>query len=91
MDEIILYLKKKTLFIFIFFFEKWFIWYFLLSVDLFTSGHSDDPILIDRTAPVAGVVLDGSTIDEDEAFQAKTEEMCASWKSFYDPESGISQ
>lgn len=60
-------------------------------MDLFTSGHSDDPILIDRTAPVAGVVLDGSTIDVDEAFQAKTEEICASWKSFYDPESGISQ
>lgn len=60
-------------------------------MDLFTSGHSDDPILIDRTAPVAGVVLDGSTIDVDEEFQAKTEEICASWKKFYDPESGISQ
>lgn len=64
---------------------------FFFSVDLFTSGHSDDPILIDRTAPVAGVVLDGSTIDVDEGFQAKTEEICACWKNFYDPESGISQ
>ena len=61
------------------------------TVDLFTSGHSDDPILIDRTKPLAGAVFDGSKMDEDEAFQSKSNEICASWKGFYDPESGISQ
>lgn len=90
MDDMIFNLRK-TLFNFSFLYGQFFKEYFLFSVDLFTSGHSDDPILIDRTAPVAGVVLDGSTIDVDEGFQAKTEEICASWKNFYDPESGISQ
>ncbi|XP_062567667.1 uncharacterized protein LOC134229900 [Saccostrea cucullata] len=61
------------------------------NVELFTAGHSDDPILIDRTKPYPGKVLDGSTLDEDEAYQSKTNEICASWKGFYDPESGISQ
>ncbi|XP_061197209.1 uncharacterized protein LOC133205414 [Saccostrea echinata] len=61
------------------------------NVELFTAGHSDDPILIDRTKPNPGKVLDGSTLDEDEAYQSKTDEICASWKGFYDPESGISQ
>lgn len=60
-------------------------------MELFTAGHSDDPILIDRTKPHAGKVLDGSTLDKDETYQSKINEICASWKGFFDPESGISQ
>ncbi|KAK3083736.1 hypothetical protein FSP39_002337 [Pinctada imbricata] len=61
------------------------------NVELFTAGHGDDPILIDRTAPVPGTVLDGSVLKRDLTYQASDSEICAQWITFFDPESGISQ
>ncbi|XP_052073991.1 uncharacterized protein LOC127711867 [Mytilus californianus] len=59
------------------------------NVDLFTTAHSDNPILIDRTQPVAGHVLDGDIMDEDLKYQSDSSKVCAQWNGFYDPESGL--
>ncbi|XP_069118468.1 uncharacterized protein [Argopecten irradians] len=61
------------------------------NVGLFTSGHGDDPIMIDRTAPLLGIVNDGSTIKSDTEYQYDTTTICANWMDFYDPESGIAK
>ncbi|XP_062598765.1 uncharacterized protein LOC134260192, partial [Saccostrea cucullata] len=61
------------------------------NVELSKAGHSDDPILIDRTNPIAGEVLDGSTLGQDQTYQPENNRICASWKGFYDPESGIEE
>ncbi|VDI44467.1 Hypothetical predicted protein, partial [Mytilus galloprovincialis] len=61
------------------------------NVDLFTTAHSDNPILIDRTQPVAGHVLDGEVMDEDLQYQFDSSKVCAQWNGFYDPESGLSE
>lgn len=60
-------------------------------MELSKAGHSDDPILIDRSKPIAGDVLDGDVIDKDEKYQAENDRICATWKGFYDPESGIDE
>ncbi|XP_063447918.1 uncharacterized protein LOC134727466 [Mytilus trossulus] len=61
------------------------------NVGLFTTAHSDNPILIDRTQPVAGHVLDGEVMDEDLQFQFDSSKVCVQWNGFYDPESGLSE
>lgn len=63
--------------------------YCITLVGLFTTGHSDNPILIDRTPPVAGHVVDGDVMDADLQFQSRNNTICAQWTMFYDPESGI--
>jgi hypothetical protein len=64
---------------------------FLSTVELYKAGHSDDPILIDSTRPLAGEVMDGDVLGQDLKYQSSDNEMCASWKGFYDPESGIEE
>ena len=60
-----------------------------ISVDLFTAGHGEEPILIDRSPPIPGVVLDGNRLRRDRMYQAAIDRICAQWIDFYDPESGI--
>lgn len=62
-----------------------------LSVGLFKAGNGPEPILIDRSPPVAGTVLDGYIVHHDLTYQASDKEICAQWTGFYDPESGIDQ
>lgn len=59
------------------------------NVDLFTAGHGDEPILIDKSPPIAGHVLDGNRFRQDKMFQSDSNKICAQWVDFYDPESGI--
>ncbi|XP_069118473.1 uncharacterized protein [Argopecten irradians] len=61
------------------------------NVGLFTSGHGDDPIMIDRTTPLLGIVNDGAIIKSDTQYQYDTTTICANWVDFYDPESGIAK
>jgi hypothetical protein len=35
--------------------------------------------------------MDGDVLDQDLTYQASDDEICASWKGFYDPESGIEE
>lgn len=60
-------------------------------VGLFKAGSGPEPILIDRSPPIAGNVLDGDVIHHDIMYQSSDKEMCAQWTGFYDPESGIDQ
>lgn len=60
-------------------------------VGLFKAGSGPEPILIDRSPPIAGKVLDGNFIHHDIMYQSNDKEMCAQWTGFYDPESGIDQ
>lgn len=60
-------------------------------VGLFKAGSGPEPILIDRSPPIAGKVLDGNVIHHDIMYQSNDKEMCAQWTGFYDPESGIDQ
>ncbi|KAH3823846.1 hypothetical protein DPMN_125669 [Dreissena polymorpha] len=60
-----------------------------ISVDLFTAGHGDEPILIDRSPPIPGTVMDGDRLRRDRQFQADDHKICAQWIDFFDPESGI--
>jgi hypothetical protein len=62
-----------------------------ISVKLFKAGSGPEPILIDRSPPVAGSVLDGHIVHHDLTYQASDNEICAQWTGFYDPESGIDQ
>ncbi|XP_061168901.1 uncharacterized protein LOC133178169 [Saccostrea echinata] len=59
------------------------------GVGLFKAGSGPEPILIDRTSPVAGIVLDGYIVHHDLTYQSNDEQLCAQWTAFYDPESGI--
>ena len=63
----------------------------IFTVDLFASGHSSQPIMIDKTPPVVGNVLDGDRLRRDLQYQNQTGWICAQWQSFYDPESGIKE
>ena len=56
---------------------------------LFTAGHGDEPILIDKSAPIPGDVLDGDKLQTDMQYQSDDKRICAQWVNFYDPESGI--
>ncbi|XP_062588035.1 uncharacterized protein LOC134249704 [Saccostrea cucullata] len=59
------------------------------GVGLFKAESGPEPILIDRSPPVAGQVLDGHVIHYDLTYQSTYKEICAQWKGFFDPESGI--
>ncbi|XP_076076023.1 uncharacterized protein LOC143046845 [Mytilus galloprovincialis] len=60
------------------------------GVDLSKIGVADQSIIVDKTPPVAGQVLDGSVLGEDMQFTKDQEALCSNWKQFYDAESGIS-
>ena len=62
-----------------------------ITVKLFTAGHGNEPILIDRSGPIPGSVSDGGVVLHDLTYQADNTQMCAHWNKFYDPESGIQQ
>ncbi|WAR20773.1 DNER-like protein [Mya arenaria] len=59
------------------------------NVELFTAGHGEEPILIDKSPPIPGNVMDGDSLRKDRQFQADDHIICAQWIDFYDPESGI--
>ncbi|WAR20850.1 CRB-like protein [Mya arenaria] len=59
------------------------------NVELFTAGHGEEPILIDKSPPIPGNVMDGDRLRKDRQFQADNHNICAQWIDFYDPESGI--
>ena len=59
------------------------------TVELFTAGHGDEPILIDKSPPLPGDVLDGDRLQRDLKYQSNDRRICAQWVDFYDPESGI--
>ncbi|XP_061168902.1 uncharacterized protein LOC133178171 [Saccostrea echinata] len=59
------------------------------GVGLFKAGSGPEPILIDRSPPVAGRVLDGHILHHDLTYQSSDKQICAQWTGFYDPESGI--
>jgi len=40
---------------------------------------------------VAGHVFDGGVMGEDIQYQSDNSKICAQWKGFYDPESGINE
>jgi hypothetical protein len=61
----------------------------IILVDLFTTGHGYEPIMIDRSPPIAGNVLDGDRLRNDRAFQADDDKICVQWIDFFDPESGL--
>lgn len=58
-------------------------------MELFTSGHGHDPVMIDRSPPIAGHVLDGDRLRRDRAYQSEDFKICAQWRDFFDPQSGI--
>ena len=62
-----------------------------LLVDLSSTSFSPRPIIVDRSPPIPGEVYDGDapgTIDW--TYQASGSELCAKWRNFIDPQSGIS-
>ncbi|KAK3589126.1 hypothetical protein CHS0354_017092 [Potamilus streckersoni] len=61
------------------------------NVELFGSGHSNEPIMVDKTPPLPGNVLDGDVLGKDREYQHNTDKICSQWIYFYDPESGINQ
>ncbi|XP_070573688.1 uncharacterized protein [Ptychodera flava] len=61
------------------------------NVDLRTVGHSDFPIIVDTSPPIAGDVFDGPDHGIDIDFQSSSNRICANWQNFFDPESGISK
>ena len=45
--------------------------------------------MVDRSPPFAGVVYDGPDHHKDRIYQSDNTKICAAWKDFFDPESGI--
>ncbi|CAH1794764.1 unnamed protein product [Owenia fusiformis] len=60
------------------------------NVDLREVGPSEHPIVVDTSPPIAGNVYDGWVHDTDMEFQNRNDILCANWKNFTDPDSGIS-
>ena len=56
---------------------------------MFASGHAPQPIMIDKTPPEIGTVYDGNRMEIDLQYQHETDRICAQWRKFFDPESGI--
>ncbi|CAH1250560.1 FAT1 [Branchiostoma lanceolatum] len=61
------------------------------GVDLRGMGVAESPIVMDNTPPIAGNLFDGSQYGRDMNWTMEQNEVCANWKDFYDPESGISK
>ncbi|KAI6660257.1 hypothetical protein LOD99_10427 [Oopsacas minuta] len=60
-------------------------------VDLSSASYAPRPIIVDRTPPIPGVVLDGDGPgNTDWKYQASGSVLCAKWRNFVDPQSGIS-
>ncbi|KAI8518956.1 hypothetical protein Bbelb_022130, partial [Branchiostoma belcheri] len=59
------------------------------GVYLMTVGTADVPIIIDGSAPFPGEVLDGNDYGKDLDWTPELNEVCANWRDFYDPESGL--
>ncbi|XP_067685182.1 uncharacterized protein [Haliotis asinina] len=59
------------------------------NVGLSTSGHANEPIIVDDSPPAVGIINDGSTVGIDADYQADAHIICAQWENFYDSESGI--
>ena len=63
--------------------------YFL--VDLSSTSFSPRPIIVDRSPPIPGDVYDGDGPGTtDWTYQASGSVLCAKWRNFIDPQSGIS-
>ncbi|CAH1239174.1 HEG1 [Branchiostoma lanceolatum] len=56
------------------------------NVDLREIDHADQPVLVDTSPPIAGILYDGSVHGHDLNFNT----ICANWKDFHDEESGLS-
>ncbi|XP_077992165.1 uncharacterized protein LOC144446291 [Glandiceps talaboti] len=61
------------------------------NVDLRTVGHSDFPVIVDRSPPIAGDVFDGPDLGVDIDYQSMQNTICVNWQNFYDEQSGISK
>ena len=53
-----------------------------------TATHADEPIMIDSSGPVAGIVKDGDSF-YDFQYQPYNDHICVSWQDFYDSQSGM--
>ena len=54
-----------------------------------TSGHGEQPIMLDPTPPEIGHLLDGDVHLQDMEFQSYDDQICVQWYEWFDPESGI--
>ena len=60
-------------------------------VDLMSTSFGHVPIIVDRTPPIAGEVLDGDGPgNTDWNYQPLSSTLCVKWRNFFDPDSGIS-
>ncbi|XP_063408918.1 uncharacterized protein LOC134692399 [Mytilus trossulus] len=59
------------------------------NVDLRTIVVADSAIIVDKTGPYTGAVMDGPIHGEDLLYTKYSDRICANWLHFYDPESGI--
>ncbi|CAG2214886.1 unnamed protein product [Mytilus edulis] len=59
------------------------------NVDLRTVVVADSSIIVDKTGPYTGAVMDGPLHGEDLLYTKYSDRICANWLHFYDPESGI--
>ena len=53
-----------------------------------TATHAEEPIMVDSSDPVAGLVKDGDTF-YDLQYQPYNDHICVFWQDFYDSQSGI--
>ena len=53
-------------------------------------GHTDKPIIVDRSPTIPGLVYDGDNLKKDISFQSSSSQYCANWNGFGDPESRLS-
>ncbi|KAI6655616.1 hypothetical protein LOD99_2114 [Oopsacas minuta] len=61
------------------------------NVDLESASYAPEPIIVDRSPPIPGVVLDGDGFGlSDFKYQSSASKICAKWKNFFDPQSGVS-
>eukprot|EP00118_Oscarella_pearsei_P018126 m.184105 g.184105 ORF g.184105 m.184105 type:complete len:5153 (+) comp39317_c0_seq2:47-15505(+) len=67
-------------------------WVRLRAIDnvyLMATGHSNKPLLLDHSPPVAGFVNDGKNRGFDLKFTAESNQYCFNWDDFHDADSGI--
>ena len=64
---------------------------YIFLVDLTSTSYAPRPIIVDRSPPAPGIVLDGDGPGNSNwKYQASGSVLCAKWRNFYDPQSGIS-
>ena len=55
-----------------------------------SASYASEPIIVDRSPPIPGDVLDGDGIGlSDWKYQSSSSRICAKWRNFFDPQSGI--